>query len=247
MNKISVAPLTMVVKRILIVTVGIWLIVQVLLGQFLKVRGWEIFILHPNQVIENFYVWQLFTYMFFHAISPFHLLFNMLMLWFFGSELEKHWGSKFFALYYFLSGIGAALLYCLAVGVYSAITGVRTPLVIPVMGASGALFGLLLAYGIIYAENVIYFMGLFPMKAKYFVLLAGAIDFASLLSSGVAGGEVAYLAHLGGIISGFIILKAHTYLKARQVSGKLKKKNSSLRLVVDNDKTKDQNNPKYWN
>lgn len=247
MNKVSVAPLTPVVKRVMIVTVGIWLVVQVILGQFLKVRGWEIFILHPNQVIESFYVWQLFTYIFFHAISPFHLLFNMLMLWFFGSELEKHWGSKFFAIYYFLSGIGAALIYCLAVGVYSAMTGVRTPLVIPVMGASGALFGLLLAYGIIYAERVIYFLGLFPMKAKYFVLIAGALDFASLLSSGVAGGEVAYLAHLGGLISGYIILKTHTYLKARQVSGKLKKKNSSLRLVVDNDKTKDQNNPKYWN
>ncbi len=125
MNKVSVAPLTPVVKRVMIVTVGIWLVVQVILGQFLKVRGWEIFILHPNQVIESFYVWQLFTYIFFHAISPFHLLFNMRMLWVFGSELEKHWGSKFFAIYYFLSGIGAALIYCLAVGVYSAMTGVH--------------------------------------------------------------------------------------------------------------------------
>jgi len=247
MNKIAVPPLSPIVKRTMIITVGIWLVVQVILGQFFKIQAWDIFILHPYQVIEKFYVWQLFTYMFFHAISPFHLLFNMLMLWFFGAELEKHWRSKFFALYYFLSGIGAALIYCLAVGLYSAYTGVRTPLVIPVMGASGALFGLLLAFGIIFGENVIYFLGLFPMKAKYFVMIAGALDFASLLSSGVAGGEVAYLAHLGGLVSGYIILKTHTYLKARQVYGKVKKKNSSLRLVVDNDKTKDQNNPKYWN
>ena len=113
--------------------------------------------------------------------------------------------------------------------------------------ASGALFGLLLAYGIIFSERETYFMGLFPMKAKYFVMIAGAIDFASLLSSGVSGGEVAYLAHLGGIIAGFFILKTQVYLKVQQTKNKLKKKNGSLRLVVDNDKVKDQSNPKYWN
>lgn len=247
MNQISMAPLTPVVKRLMIVTVSIWFVLQVILGQFFKIHAWEIFILHPNQLIENFYLWQLATYMFFHAMSPFHLLFNMLMLWFFGSELEKTWGPKFFTAYYFLSGIGAALIYCLGVASYSAITGVRTPLVIPVMGASGALFGLLLAYGIIFSERETYFMGLFPMKAKYFVMLAGALDFASLLSSGVAGGEVAYLAHLGGIISGFIVLRTHVYLKVQQTKNKLKKKSGSLRLVVDNDKVKDQSNPKYWN
>ena len=247
MNQISMAPLTPVVKRLMIVTVSIWFVLQVILGQFFKIHAWEIFILHPNQLIENFYLWQLVTYMFFHAMSPFHLLFNMLMLWFFGSELEKTWGPKFFTVYYFLSGIGAALIYCIGVATYAAISGVRTPLVIPVMGASGALFGLLLAYGIIFSERETYFMGLFPMKAKYFVMLAGALDFASLLSSGVAGGEVAYLAHLGGIISGFIILRTHVYLKVQQTKNKLKKKSGSLRLVVDNDKVKDQSNPKYWN
>ncbi len=247
MNQISTPPLTAVVKRLMIVTVGIWFVLQIILGQFFNLKAWEIFILHPYQLIENFYGWQLITYMFFHAISPFHLLFNMLMLWFFGSELERVWGSKFFAIYYFLSGAGAAIIYCLGVGAYAAITGVRTPLVIPVMGASGALFGLLLAYGIIFSERETYFMGLFPMKAKYFVMIAGAIDFASLLSSGISGGEVAYLAHLGGIIAGFFILKTQVYLKVQQTKNKLKKKNGSLRLVVDNDKVKDQSNPKYWN
>ena len=247
MSQISIPPLTAVVKRLMIVTVGIWFVLQMILGQFFNLRAWEIFILHPYRVIENFYVWQLVTYMFFHAISPFHLLFNMLMLWFFGSELERVWGSKFFAIYYFLSGLGAAMIYCIGVGSYAAIVGTRTPLVIPVMGASGALFGLLLAYGIIFSERETYFMGLFPMKAKYFVMIAGGIDFASLLSSSVSGGEVAYLAHLGGIVSGFVILKTQVYLKVQQAKNKLKKKSGSLRLVVDNDKVKDQSNPKYWN
>jgi len=248
MSRIAVAPMTPVVKKLLIANVAIWFVLQIFLGQFFKWTGWESLILHPAMVIEKFYGWQLVSYMFFHAISPFHLMFNMLMLWFFGSELEKQWGSKFFAGYYFVSGVGAAIIYCLSVGIYAALTGIRTPLVIPVMGASGALFGLLVAYGIIFSENVIYFMGLFPMKAKYFVILAGAIDFASLLSSGVAGSEVAYIAHLGGLISGFIALKVAAQWK-RQKDGQKRtaKRNNNLRLVVDNEKAKDQDNPKYWN
>ena len=250
MSRIAVAPMTPAVKRILIVTVAIWFVVQVILGQFFRLNQWEMFLLHPAMVLEKFYVWQLVTYVFFHAISPFHLLFNMLMLWFFGSELEKQWGSKFFTAYYFSTGIGAAIIYCSVVGVYAAVTGIRTPLVIPVMGASGALFGLLVAYGIIFSENVIYFMGLFPMKAKFFVLLAGAIDFASLLSSGVSGSEVAYVAHLGGLVSGFLLLKLAVYMKRRGGSGGSKKsvkRSNNLRLVVDNEKLKDQDGPKYWN
>lgn len=246
MNRIAVAPMTTVVKRILIATLFCWVVLQIVLGQFFKIGFWETLILHPVMVVEKFYLWQLVTYMFFHAISPFHILFNMLMLWFFGAELEKKWGSKFFAFYYLASGIGAAIIYCLAVGIYGAVTGIRTPLVIPVMGASGALFGLLVAYGIIFSENVIYFMGLFPMKAKYFVLLAAGIDFASLLSTGVAGSEVAYLAHLGGFLSGFIILKTTAYYKSKD-SVKKVKRNTPLKLVVDNEKVKDQENPKYWN
>lgn len=247
MNQIQMMPLTPVVKRLMILTVFIWFTLQVLAGGIFKLNVWQPLALYPAQVIENFYVWQLLTYIFLHSMSPFHILFNMLMLYFFGTELERHWGSKFFTIYYFASGIGAAVLYCLGVSIYSAITLVRTPLVIPVIGASGALFGLLLAYGIIFSERVMYFMGLFPLKAKYFVLIAGAVDLASLLSSGFAGSEVAYLAHLGGIVSGFITLRLHMSFKMKQITNKLKKKNNPLRLVIDNDKKSQDDNPKYWN
>lgn len=247
MSSLQMMPLTPVVKRLMIAILVIWFFLQIIAGGLLKIGVWQSLALYPAQVIENFYVWQLLTYMFLHALSPFHIIFNMLMLYFFGVELERHWGARFFTLYYFASGIGAAVLYCVGIGIYSAMTAERTPLVIPVMGASGALFGLLLAYGIIFSERVIYFMGMFPLKAKYFVMIAGAIDFASLLTSGVSGTEVAYLAHLGGIVSGYIVLKLHTRLKLKHVMGKMKKKNSSLRLVIDNDKTDKEDSPKYWN
>lgn len=247
MTSFSVAPMTSAVKKLLIINVAIWVVVQIILDRAFGFHQWRILILTPELVIEKFYVWQLLTYQFFHAISPFHLLFNMLMLYFFGSELERRWGSKFFSFYYLASGAGAAIIYCAGVGIYSAITGFKPVLLTPVLGASGALFGLLVAYGIIFADREIYFMGFFPLKAKYFVMLAGAMDLASLMGTGFAGGEVAYLAHLGGIASGFIILKGHVQYKNRQAKTKLKKKSSNLRLVVDNDKSAKDDNPKYWN
>jgi membrane associated rhomboid family serine protease len=242
------APLTSLVKKLLIVTAVIWVVVQIILERMmgLNISNW--FILHPDKVINNFWVWQTFTYMFFHALSPFHIFFNGLMLWLVGSELERHWGTKFFATYYFICGIGAAAIYCLGVALYAVFTGDHTPLYIPVEGASGALFGLLVAYGIVFSERVIYFMGFFPLKAKHFALIAAALDLSSLLTSGFTGGEVAYLAHLGGAAVGFIFLWLHTRLKLRTTKSKLKKSTASLRLVVDNEKTnKKDAGPKYWN
>lgn len=247
MSSIQVAPLTPVVKRLIIFTCVVWFFVQVVAEKIFKLNISSFLILHPDQVIEKFWAWQLVTYMFFHALSPFHIFFNLLMLWFFGSELEKNWGAKFFTIFYFTCGIGAAFIYCAGVAIYAAITGVSTPLLIPVMGASGALFGLLVAYGIVFSERVIYFMGLFPMKAKYFVMVAAALDFSSLMTTGFSGGEVAYLAHLGGALVGFLFLLARTRFKLLATQSKLKRK-SGLRLVVDNEKlNKKENGPKYWN
>ncbi len=247
MNSFQVAPLTPVVKRLVVAMCLIWFVVQILFDKVFKLNLSNWFILHPDQVIENFWAWQLFTYLFFHALSPFHILMNLLMLWFFGSELETHWGARFFTIYFFVCGVGAAVIYCLGVVAYAVITGMHTPLLTPVMGASGALFGLLVAYGIVFSERVIYFMGLFPMKAKYFVMVAAAVDFSSLITTGFAGTEVAYLAHLGGALVGFLYLMARTRWKLKNTRSKLKKKTSGLRLVVDNDKLKSENGPKYWN
>ncbi|MFZ3229751.1 MAG: rhomboid family intramembrane serine protease [Pseudobdellovibrio sp.] len=248
MNSVQINPLTPAVKKLVIAIAAVWFVVQILLEKILHVNVSTFFILHPDQVIEKFYMWQLVTYMFFHAMSPFHILFNLLMLWFFGSELEKHWGAKFFTLYFFVTGIGAAIVYCICVGIYAILTGAGAPLVIPVLGASGALFGLLVAYGIVFSERTIYFMGMFPMKAKYFAMIAAGLDLSSLLTTGFAGSEVAYLAHLGGAVVGFLFLMLHARWKLRQTKSRLKKKGSNLRLVVDNDKLSSKDDgPKYWN
>ncbi len=225
----------------------VWIFVQIILDKMLHLNISQWFILNPEKVVTNFWLWQAVTYLFFHALSPFHIFFNGLMLWFTGAELEKHWGSRFFTIYFFTCGVGAALVYCLGVTVYALVTQDQTPLFIPVMGASGGLFGLLVAYGIVFSERVIYFMGLFPLKAKYFAMIAAALDMSSLLTTGFSGGEVAYLAHLGGAAVGFCFLWVHTRLKLQKTKEKVKKSTASLRLVVDNDKkTKDQG-PKYWN
>ncbi len=112
MNSIQVAPLTPVVKKLVITICLIWFVIQIIGDRFLKLNFSSWFILHPDQVIEKFWIWQLFTYIFFHSATQVtHILFNLLMLWFFGGELEKHWGARFFTIYFFVCGVGAAILY----------------------------------------------------------------------------------------------------------------------------------------
>ena len=114
--------------------------------------------------------------MFVHAMGVFHILFNMLVLWWFGAELELRWGSRFFLTYYLVCGVGAGAIYLIGTLGYALITGNVLPLAVPLVGASGATYGLLLAYGILFGERIIYFMMLFPMKAKYFTMIIGAVE-----------------------------------------------------------------------
>ncbi|MEN0059293.1 MAG: rhomboid family intramembrane serine protease [Bdellovibrio sp.] len=240
------APLTPAVKWLLIINVAVWFLFQVILEGFLRVPFTGIFGLFPGRVLFDFQVWQPVTYMFLHSMQVTHILFNMLMLWFFGAELEQRWGTKFFLIYYMTSGIGAAVLYCLGVWGYALVTGSQTGLIVPVVGASGAIFGLLLAQGIIFGERIVYFFMLFPMKTRYFVALMGLVQIASMMTSSVGGGEVAYLAHLGGLVSGFICLQVKAWLDRNRWKRKNNKaKGRNLRLVVDNEK--DEKPPKYWN
>src|SRR5262247_3223129 len=115
--------------------------------------------LTPYQVTHNFYVWQLVTYIFLHD-GIFHILFNMLGLWMFGSDLERVWGSRQFTKYFFICGIGAGLF-----------TVLLTPNSgVPVIGASGAIYGVLLAFGLLFPDRIIIFM-IFPIPAKWFVAI----------------------------------------------------------------------------
>lgn len=141
-------------------------------------------------------LWQAFTYQFLHA-GVFHILFNMLFLWWFGQDIEAQWGGRAFLTYYMVCAVGAGL--CVAAVSYS------SP--IPTVGASGAIFGLLLAYAMLFPNRIMYFMFLFPMPAKYAVALFGLIELVVLVQSGPNAGGVSQIAHLGGAAVGFIYLR----------------------------------------
>ena len=157
--------------------------------------------LMPEVVVRDLRVWQLATYMFLHA-GVLHILFNMLALWMFGAELERTWGTRYFLKYYFVTGIGAAILtvffsllpFGFAQELHRSI----------VIGASGAIYGLLLAYGLYFPDRPIYMYLVFPIPAKYFVMIMGALAFYSSVSE---SGGVASATHLGGILVGYLFLK----------------------------------------
>lgn len=167
-------------------------------------------------MIENFslfYVgspffkpYQLLSHMFMHGGFT-HILFNMYSLYLFGTVLENVWGGKKFFIYYIASGIGAALFHML-IQYLRIRVGALDPVeagLIPMVGASGAIYGLLLAYGVLFPNQILSLI--FPpvsMKAKYFVLIFGLLEFALGMSNSLDG--VAHFAHLGGMIVGFVIL-----------------------------------------
>ena len=156
----------------------------------------------PQEVIERGWIWQLATYMFLH-VGPAHILFNMLGIWMFGVELERMWGTRFFLKYYAITGIGAAITtilvgllpYAPTAATYGATT----------VGASGALYGLLVAYALYFPDRPILMFLLFPVPAKFFVIIIGAISFLS--ATGGGSPTVAHVAHLGGIVFGYLYLK----------------------------------------
>lgn len=153
--------------------------------------------LTPVAVVFHFTLWQLVTYLFLHSgIS--HLLFNMLALWMFGVPLEQTWGTKRFLKYYFLCGIGAGICD-VALHAATGDWGTRT------VGASGAIYGLLMAFGVLFPNQTVLMNFLFPIKAKYMVMIYGAIELLMAFSSGNDG--VSNIAHLGGMAFGYVYLK----------------------------------------
>ena len=156
----------------------------------------------PRAVVEQLTVYQLVTYMFLHGGIG-HLLVNMLALWMFGTELERTWGTRFFTKYYFVTGIGAGVLTVM--WALSPLPLADSIYYSAVIGASGSIYGILLAYAMYFPHRTIYMYFVFPLQAKYFVMIIGAIAFLS--SIGAAGSGIAHAAHLGGLIVGYLYLK----------------------------------------
>jgi membrane associated rhomboid family serine protease len=180
------------VKRLLLANGAVFLVVN-LLG--LVPFGWAVDFLGFSAARLLIHPWSPLTYMFLHG-SFFHLFANMLVIFFFGPPLERSWGGREFIRFYLIAGMGGALFSLLLVQL------IGTPTVI---GASGAVFGLLLAFALKWPNAPIYLWFLFPVKAKYFV---GFMAFFSLYASlGGARDGVAHWAHLGGLATGFVYLR----------------------------------------
>ena len=180
--------LTPIIKKLMIIMAAVFFLQEMVSARISLYLG-----LVPILVWKNYFIWQLFTYIFLHGGLS-HLLFNLLALWMFGGELENYWGSKKFTHYFFFCGIGAGLC-----------TVVLTPYQgFPVIGASGAIYGLLLAFGWLFPRRPIYVYFLLPIPAKYFVIIFGLIELYS--SKDGTGGGVAHLTHLGGLLFGLIYM-----------------------------------------
>jgi len=145
-------------------------------------------------LVKQGMIWQIFTYMFLHG-GWMHIIFNMFFLWMFGSEIERHWGTTEFLKYFFITGIGAGI--CAVVFNWNSN--------IPTVGASGAIYGILLAYGMMFPDRLIYFWFLIPIKTKYFVMILGGVAFMATLNNTQDG--ISHIAHLSGMVIGLVYLK----------------------------------------
>ena len=187
-------PLSTTLKALIGVNVAAFVVTTFLPG--LK----DYFGLVPTDVLRHFRVWQLVTYMFLHG-GIFHILFNMLALWMFGAELERIWGTRYFLKFYFLTGIGAgALTVIFSLLPFGFAQQVQHSVIV---GASGAIFGLLLAYAMYFPDRPI-LMIVFWVPAKWCVAILGAIALFSSLSD---TGGTANATHLGGLLIGYLLLK----------------------------------------
>ena len=203
MSQYSFRPVTQfsvfppVIKNLLIINALIFM-AQLVYDQVL-ISWFGLWPLGSPYVNAHFWPWQLVTYGFLHG-DMMHILFNMFALWMFGVQIENTWGSKRFSIYYFACLIGAGLIQLVV-----ATLAVKNGSIYPTIGASGGVFGILLAFGMLFPNQII--MLIFPpipMKAKYFVIIFGGLELFFAVSGTQAG--VANFAHLGGMLFGFLMI-----------------------------------------
>ena len=182
--------------KVLIITNVVVFALNVIVGEAMTISLG----LTPKMVFEQFALWQPLTYMFLHSTGGFgHILFNMLALWMIGTDLERTWGTRFFTKYYLVTGIGAAAT-SLLLSLFSDTFYYTTT-----VGASGAIYGLLLAFALYFPHRTL-ILFIFPVPARIAVTILGAIAFLS--SFGGPGGGIAHSAHLGGLVVGYLYLKS---------------------------------------
>ena len=187
-------PVTRVVKQLIIFTVGAFVLTYLPAVIFHWRFPPPLLGLRPFEVTRYFAIWELGTYLFLHA-GFFHIAFNLFALWMFGSDLERLWGSRRFLFFFFLTGVGAGLFNVL----------LEPSGIIPTVGNSGAVYGILLAYGLFFPDRPIFLWLIIPIKAKWFVAIMGVIAFVGSLSG--PGSGISHVAHLGGMLFAFLYLR----------------------------------------
>ena len=201
-----------VVKNILIINGLLFLATITLLSQGIDLR--QMLGLYHWQS-DNFKTWQIISHMFMHGDFT-HLFFNMFAVWMFGAQLENLWGSKRFLNYYLITGLGAAMLHFFIFHFYELASfpiQYQNILITKhlVLGASGCLFGLLVAFGLLFPNTMLFFLFIpFPIKAKYFVVIYGLAELYYGIQNNPSD-NIAHFAHLGGMLCGFIIIKYWQY------------------------------------
>ncbi len=191
-------------------TEGVKILIMINCGTFLltSIVDLGLFSSHQNQILSTYSlipqhilegkIWQIFTYQFLHG-GILHLFANMFTLWMIGPELEKKWSTKFFIKYYFICATGAGVF------IFALPIILGQSLLLSTLGASGAIFGLLLAYAVYWPDRMILIWFVIPIKVKYFAIIMGFISlFFTFQTSG--GGGISHIAHLGGLITGYIYL-----------------------------------------
>ena len=219
--------------------VKILLIINIIVFILIEISGqrnilFQLFGLVPRSVIYEYKIWQICTYLFIHG-GLLHIIFNMLVLWIIGKDLELEWGKNNFLTFYFICGVGAGLITVI----------INTQSFIPVVGASGAIYGVLVAYGFTYPNRIVYLYGLFPLQVKYLVLGLGLIAFFASLSTSTS--NISHITHLSGMLIGitYIFLKYKWkyiylwYIKMRIKTIQHKPNNnedeiSSIKMQMDN-------------
>ena len=183
-------PVPPVVKALIAVNIGVHILTHLTSAD----GAIQAFALIPTRVLGHFEIWRLLTYQFLHA-GAWHVALNMLMLWMFGSELEQRWGGSFFLKYYLVCGLGGGLIYTL----------VRAGTGDPTVGASGAIFGVLMAYGMWFPNRVVLLGFLFPVRVRHVIVFLIVIELLQGVES--TGDGIAHAAHLGGMAFGYAYLR----------------------------------------
>jgi len=177
----------------------------------------------PHSILNEFKIWQTFTYIFIHG-GLLHIVFNMFILWIFGKDLEIEWGKNKFLIFYFICGLGSGFFTFLF----------NTHSFIPIVGASGAIYGLLVAYGFSYPNRIIYLYGLVPISVKYLILGLGCISFVASISTSQS--NISHITHLFGMIIGalYMIIMHNKHILHLWYM-KLKKNSIQKHIIINDD------------